>query len=51
MVINHTREHVASAPGYDPALINERTYHEGIYTQYGYKPYRGAGYIFPELGI
>lgn len=37
--LNHTREHVAAAPGYDPALINERTYHDSIYNHYGYLPY------------
>jgi len=45
--INHTREHVAGAPGYDPALINDRVYHEGIYNHYGYPPYWGDGYAYP----
>jgi sporulation protein YlmC with PRC-barrel domain len=45
--INHTRDHVAAAPGYDPTLINDRTYHEGIYSYYGYGPYWGVGYAYP----
>jgi sporulation protein YlmC with PRC-barrel domain len=45
--INHTRDHVAGAPSYDPALINDRVYHEGIYNYYGYAPYWGAGYGYP----
>jgi sporulation protein YlmC with PRC-barrel domain len=45
--INHTRDHVAGAPGYDPALINDPVYHEGIYSYYGYPPYWGAGYVYP----
>lgn len=49
VVINHTRDHVAGAPGYDPALISDRVYHEGIYNYYGYGPYWGAGYVYPGL--
>ncbi len=45
--INQTREHVAGAPGYDPDLINDRVYHAGIYSYYGYTPYWGAGYGYP----
>ncbi|MGI9157962.1 MAG: PRC-barrel domain-containing protein [Marmoricola sp.] len=45
--INHTRDHVAAAPGYEPALINDRTYQEGIYGHYGYAPYWGGGYAYP----
>lgn len=47
--INHTREHVAEAPGYDPALINERHYHQDIYNYYGYGPYWGADYAYPSI--
>lgn len=49
--ISHTREHVAAAPAYDPDLINDHGYHEGVYTHYGYEPYWGAGYVFPKFGI
>lgn len=37
--INRTRDHVAAAPGYDPALVNELSYFNGIYGYYGYPPY------------
>jgi sporulation protein YlmC with PRC-barrel domain len=47
VLISHTREHVAGAPGYDPALINDRGYHQGIYSYYGYPPYWAAGYAYP----
>lgn len=45
--LNHTREHVAAAPGYDPALVNERIYHDSIYSHYGYLPYWKEGYGYP----
>lgn len=47
--INHTRDHVAAAPGYDPDLINDRTYHGSIYGHYGYAPYWSAGYGYPPF--
>jgi len=45
--INHTREHVAGAPPYDPDLVDELTYPANIYGYYGYEPYWGAGYLYP----
>ncbi len=45
--INHTREHVASAPAYDPDLIDDREYHDSIYGHYGSIPYWAAGYNYP----
>ncbi|MDT0263621.1 PRC-barrel domain-containing protein [Jatrophihabitans lederbergiae] len=45
--INQTRDHVAAAPGYEPALINERAYHEDIYNHYAFASYWGAGYAYP----
>lgn len=47
VLINHTRDHVAGAPGYDPTLINDRVYHERIYSHYGNAPYWVAGYAYP----
>lgn len=47
--INHTRDHVAGAPGYDPALINDRAYHAGIYGYYGYEPRWGTSYVYPTF--
>src|SRR5579872_3814499 len=37
--INHTREHVAGAPRYDPALVkDESSNYVGLYGYYGYPP-------------
>lgn len=47
MLINHTGEHVAAAPAYDPELIDDRSYQNSIYGYYGYTPYWGAGYMYP----
>jgi sporulation protein YlmC with PRC-barrel domain len=44
--INQRREHVAGAPRYDPALIDER-YVSDVYGHYGYPPYWGPGYKYP----
>lgn len=48
--IDHTREHVAKAPAYDPDLVNDRNYHSSIYSHYGYGPYWGASYAYPMGG-
>lgn len=41
--INHSGEHVARAPRYDPDLVEDvildRAYHGDIYNYYGYAPY------------
>lgn len=47
--INHTRESVAGAPGYNPALVNDRHYYEGFYNYYGYGPYWGADHVNPDF--
>jgi len=40
--ISHTREHVAGAPPYDPALVAARSdYFFGLYPYYGYSGYLG----------
>lgn len=44
---NQSREQVASAPGYDPDLIDDRPYHSGMYNHYGFLPYWGPGYMYP----
>jgi sporulation protein YlmC with PRC-barrel domain len=45
--INHTREHVATAPRYDPDLASDRSYPASIYDHYGYTPYWVPGYAYP----
>lgn len=44
VTINHTRERVASAPEYNPDLIDDRNYHDSIYGHYGAIPHWAAGY-------
>lgn len=44
--INQTRERIAGAPRYDPALVDER-YVGDLYGHYGYPPYWGLGYQYP----
>jgi len=44
--VNQSRERVASAPRYDPDLVDER-YVTDIYGHYGYPPYWGPGYRYP----
>ena len=40
--INRTREHVAGAPPYDPALVTvDASYFFGLYPYYGYQGYMG----------
>lgn len=45
--INHSRDHVANAPRYDPDLVEDRTYYANLYGHYGYTPFWGAGYSYP----
>lgn len=45
---NQSREQVASAPGYNPDLIDDRPYHSGIYEHYGFSPYWSTGYMYPS---
>jgi len=44
--ISQSRERVAGAPRYDPALVDER-YVSDLYGHYGYPPYWGLGYQYP----
>lgn len=49
--INHSRDHVANAPRYDPDLVDERTYYGSIFGYYGYMPFWGAGYNYPPYPL
>ena len=40
--INHSRDHVAKAPRYDPKLVDDNTYYSSIYGYYGYMPFWGT---------
>lgn len=44
--IDQTRERVAGAPRYDPALVSD-TYWAETYGYYGYRPYWTPGYAYP----
>ncbi len=46
--INHSRDHVAKAPRYDPELVDDKTYYGNIYGYYGYMPFWGAGYSYRD---
>lgn len=45
--IEKPREDVAGAPVYDPSLVQELGYFDGIYGYYGYPPYWAPGYVYP----
>jgi CBS domain-containing protein/sporulation protein YlmC with PRC-barrel domain len=45
--INQSRERIAGAPDYDPALVDERYVHD-VYSHYGYPPYWGPAYEYPS---
>jgi sporulation protein YlmC with PRC-barrel domain len=47
VLLRQSRELVAAAPVYDPALIDDRLYHTSIYTYYGCAPFWGLGYGYP----
>ncbi len=49
VLVDQSHDHVAAAPGYDPALVDDRPYQSSIYTHYGYAPYWGAGYAYPGI--
>lgn len=45
-----TRQRLAwSKPPYDPSLVNDRQFHENIYSRFGYDPYWAGGYRYPNL--
>lgn len=45
--IDRSREQVAEAPAYDPQVVQEPEYYDGLYAHYGYAPFWGAGYRYP----
>jgi sporulation protein YlmC with PRC-barrel domain len=45
--INHSKEHIANGPGYDPDLMSDKPYLDSVYCYYGMAPYWGAGYGYP----
>lgn len=49
VVVDQSHDRVAAAPGYDPDLVDDRTYQSSIYSHYGYAPYWGAAYAYPGI--
>jgi sporulation protein YlmC with PRC-barrel domain len=45
--INRAREHVASAPAYDPKLVLDESHVDHLYGYWGYAPFWAAGYTYP----
>ncbi len=45
--IDQSRDRIASAPGYAPDLIADRSYLRQLYEHYGHLPYWGMGYSDP----
>ena len=45
--IDHTREHVAGGPGYNPEMITDLSHLSSVYDHYGYPPYWTPGYMYP----
>ena len=46
--IGQTRENVADAPAYDPELVRERDTYGGVLGYYGYGPFWGSDYRYPD---
>ena len=53
--LNQTRQHVATAPRYDPDLIVREVEGQGyigdVYRHYGFLPYGRPGYVYPSRHI
>jgi sporulation protein YlmC with PRC-barrel domain len=45
--ISQSAEHVAGAPAYDPALVDQRGFYESTYGYYGLTPFWSPGYLSP----
>lgn len=46
--IDQTRSHIAGSPAYDPALVQVRDTYGSIQDYYGYSPYWGPDYRYPD---
>lgn len=51
VTIDRSREWVAGAPVYDPALTDQIAYYDRLYGYYGYAPFWVGGYIYPTLPV
>jgi sporulation protein YlmC with PRC-barrel domain len=48
--IDQRRAHIAGAPRYDPALVDQRYVHD-LYGHYGYAPYWSAAGVYPPYPL
>ncbi len=46
--IDQSHEHIASAPGYAPDLVDDRAHHASVYSHYGNTPHWSDDYVSPE---
>lgn len=51
VLIDQSREKVASAPAYAPDLVDDRPHHSSVYDHYGYPPYWGLYYLPSRDGM
>lgn len=51
VTIAQTKDTVAGAPGYDPTLVDDRSFHESVYSHYGYSPFWAPGYSYPSYPL
>lgn len=52
VIIDRTRDHIASGPAYDPKLAAQSEsmdHYSSVYGYYGYMPYWGFGYAYPSF--
>ncbi len=47
VTIDQTRDFVANAPEYDPAMVRDRDSYSSLLDYYGYGPYWAPGYAYP----
>ena len=45
--ISHSVDHVATAPAYNPKLVDDQSYYGSLYGHYGYTPFWVPGYMYP----
>lgn len=47
--VGHTSQKVAAAPAYDPEFVKKASFYGDTYGFYGYMPYWGMGYAYPQF--
>lgn len=49
VVVDLTKERLEGAPRYDPELTDQRPFYENLYEYYGYAPFWGPDYVYPDF--